>query len=125
MQPVGQGVAAQHLPDRVGQPGDLAQPGGDSLHPLEVQRQPVEHRGRRAGGPGGFEIFGVGRQDQLGVAAHRLGGGPQRLVFRDRRQQREGAGGDPGAACGVVDLAAQVRKRWCLQTHLTRVTGVE
>ena len=38
-EPVGQRVAAQHLTDRVGQPGDLAQPGGDSVDALRVQRQ--------------------------------------------------------------------------------------
>ena len=117
MQAVGQGVAAQHLPDRVGQTGDLAQAGGDPFDTFGVQRQPVEHRGRCADGFGSAEIFGVCREDQLGVGRYRVGRGPQRLVLGDRRQQCQDAGGDPGAASGVVDLPAQVGKRWCLQTH--------
>ena len=108
LQPVGQGVAAQHLTDRVGQPRDLAQTGGDAVDALRVQCQPVEHRGRRAGGPGRVEVFGVGRQDLLGVREDLLGGGVQRPVFGCRRHQGQDAGGDPGAARGVVYLLAQV-----------------
>ena len=117
LQAIGQGVAAQHLPDRVGQPRDLAQTGGDSVDAVRVQRQPVEHRGRCARGPGCLQIFGVGRQDLLGVGHDRLRRGLQRVVLGDGRQQRERAGGHAGAARGVVDLLAQVGTRWCLQTH--------
>src|SRR6202012_4580435 len=60
--------------------------------------------------------------DQIDVGRQRLCGGLQRLVLGDRRQQRQDAGSDPGAACGVMDLSAQVGKRWCLQTHLTSVS---
>ena len=86
MQPIGQGVAAQHLTDRVGQPRDLAQTGGDPVDALRVQRQPIEHRGGCAGGPGGLEILGIGRKDPLGVGRDGLRRGLQRMVLGDRRQ---------------------------------------
>ncbi len=63
LKPVGQRAAAQHLADRVGQARDLTQPGGDAVDALRVQRQPVEHRLRRACGLGSGQILGVGGQD--------------------------------------------------------------
>ena len=85
-QPVGQGVAAQYLADRVRQTGDLAQSRGDPLDALGVQGQPVDHRGRRVGRPGRAQVIGVGRQDPVGVGHQRIGGDVQRLVLGDRRQ---------------------------------------
>src|SRR3954453_16017056 len=54
------------------------------------------------------------------------------MVLGDGRQQRQGARCDPGTACGVVDLLAQVELPLLggsapgsgLQTHLLRVSAI-
>ena len=86
LQPVGQGISAQHLPNRIGQPRDLTQTGRDSFHALGIQRQPVQHRGHCAGCAGSLEVFGVGRQYLPDVGHDRRRRGLQGLVLGDRRQ---------------------------------------
>ena len=86
MQPIGQGVAAQHFPDRVGQPRHLMQTGGNSVDAVRVQRQPIEHRGRCARRPGCIQILGVGREDPFGVGRDRFGRGLEGVILCDGRQ---------------------------------------
>ena len=108
--PLGSVLPAQHLADRVGQAGDLAQSGGDAVDALRVERQPVEHRLGCARGAGGVQVLGVGaRASSCDVAQARC---------RRRRAVRGSwssvfsvaklAGRDAGPAGGVVHLLAQV-----------------
>ena len=48
LEAVGQRRAADHLADRVGQPGDVAQPGGHRREPVVGEAQPVDDVGRGA-----------------------------------------------------------------------------
>ena len=64
LQPVGPQGPADDGAHRVGQSGDLSQPGGDPVNPLGVQPQTVEHR---LGHPvGGLlrDVLGIGLQDR-------------------------------------------------------------
>ena len=64
LEAVGQRRAAQHLPDRVGQGGDLAQAGGHAGDPGLVEAQPVDHRRRGAALLGGQRRPRRWRQDR-------------------------------------------------------------
>ena len=108
LQTIGQRAAAQHLADRIGQPSDLAQSGGDAVDPLRVEGQPVEHGLGRAGGPGDVEVLGVRGQDLVHPGEHRVGRRVQCPVLGRGGQRAQGAGGDPRPTRGIVNLRAQV-----------------
>ena len=121
LQPVGQRAAAQHLADRVGQPGDLAQTGGDAVDALRVERQPVEHRLGGARRPGGVEIFGVGRQDLWACAstasAAACSARSLTVVVSDART-REATRARRAASCTSFFRVKRLR----LNTHSPRVS---
>ena len=121
---VGQRAATQHLTDRVRQTRDLTQPRGDAVDAVRVQREPVEHRLRRARRLGDRQILGVGRQDRPLVAEHVIGRGVQRRVLRIGAQRGQLARGDAGPPRGVVHLLAQVGDGWCLHTHWPSVSDL-
>ncbi len=107
LQPVGQGAAAHHLPDRVRQAGHLTQPLGHPLEPRWVQPQPVHQVAGRATGLGASHVLGVGGQHLLGPSEQRLGHrraalGPSARGSRARgRGWRSGRGGRrPGSPAG-------------------------
>ena len=63
LQAVGQGGAADHVADRVGQEGQLPQAFGHRDDPHLGQRQPVDHRLGGAGGTRVLHVHGVRRDD--------------------------------------------------------------
>ncbi|MPM29989.1 hypothetical protein SDC9_76531 [bioreactor metagenome] len=65
-QPVVGGPAADHIADRVGQAGHLAQPVGHRGDPLRGEPQPVDQRGGGAVVLRGTDVLGIGGQDRLG-----------------------------------------------------------
>ena len=79
---------------------------------VRVQRQPVEHRVRRARGPGGRQILGVGVQDGPRVARARLSAAACSARFLvSVLKVAKLAGGDAGPPRGVVHLLDASRRR--------------
>ena len=117
LQAVGHRAAAQHLADRVGQAGDLTQPGGDAVDALRVQRQPVQHSLGGACRAGGLEILGVGGQDLVGVGQYGVGRRVQRSVLDGGGQRSQRARGEAGAPGRIVNLSANIGDRRRLDTH--------
>ncbi|HYT39525.1 MAG TPA: hypothetical protein VEN99_08445 [Acidimicrobiia bacterium] len=76
LEAVGAPPPVEHLPHRVGEGGDLPEPGG---HPRQAgvgQPQPVERAGLHPAGGGRLHIGGVGRQYVAAALLEQVGGGP-------------------------------------------------
>ncbi len=105
--PFGRVQRASAAADRVGQLGDGFEPGGDRLHPLAIERQPVP-QGR--GEPLGLgEVAGVGGQDLGFAGAREPRGSAQARGLGFARSERESGGGGAGALPDLGHLARQRR----------------
>ena len=96
----------------------------DAVDALGVQREPVQHRRRRACLTCDVEVLGVGRENLVRAGEQRVGGRMQGTVLRLGAQCGQRAGRATGPAGGVVDLLAQVGNRRCLQTHQPSVSNM-
>ena len=109
LEPVGQRRPPDHLADRVGQPGDLAQPGGHRLEPVVGEAQPVDDVGGRARLLGATDVLGVGGQDRRRLRQQRVGHGVQGGVLRRAGGQRQVVAGGPRAGGDLADPGLVVR----------------
>ena len=66
-----------HLAHRIGQQRHRLDTRGDPLHPLGIEREPVDGGGRQAEAGGGGEVEFVGRKNLGDVSPDGGGGGPQ------------------------------------------------
>ena len=98
LEAVGQRAAAQHLADRVGQAGDVAQPLRHRREPVVVEAQPVDDVGRGAARLGARDVLGVGGED--GGLARRAARRPSRAARRPW---------SPGWPCASTWLAVLAR----------------
>ncbi len=94
-QPVGQGLAADHVADRIRQVGEVFQGGGEALDAGIGEGEPVQQRrGRAVGLPGGH-VLGVGGKDPGLTLQQRGGDGAQPPVLPGP------VGAGHPAACGT------------------------
>ena len=92
LEPVRAPPAVEHLADRVGQRGHLAQAGGHGPDPGVGQPEPVERARLHAAGGRGLQVGLVGGQHLGGPLLQHLGGGQQGGVLGRGRRRGE----DPG-----------------------------
>ena len=88
-QPVRPSPTFDHLTDRIGEGGDVAQALGHAGDPLLGQTQAVERTRLHALCPGGIEVRGVGVEDLGGALAEQVGGGEQRRVLHSTGRDRQ------------------------------------
>ena len=101
----------QHAAHRVGQVGELLQPGRHPLDPLRREQQPVKQALAGSRRAGGIHVEGVGLEDPRGARAqggrHGADGAGALLVARERQAARGLLGGarQPLDVClDVLDL---------------------
>ena len=104
LEPVGERAAADHLADRVGQPGDVAQPLGHRGQPVGGQPEPVDDVRRGAAGLGALDVLGVGGQDLLLAVEQRVGHREEGGVLLRSGRQGQAVTGLAGALGDGEDL---------------------
>ena len=104
LEAVGQGRAPDHLADRVGQGGDVAERLGDGRDPWGVEAEPVlEALGHPLlAAPG--EVARVGGDDLLGGAVEGVGEDVEGGVLLGTGEEGEAAGGGAGGLGDDADL---------------------
>ena len=106
----------EHLADRIGQPGDVAEPFGHRLDAGVGEPQTVERPGLHAGGGGVVEVERVRREDLAAAIEEQVGGGVERRVLLGRSTRERGALPRPSRA-------APARTRRRARTSRRSVTG--
>ena len=97
LEPVGERVAAEHLTDRVGQCGDVAQAGGHRCDASSGEAEPVDEPLADPVGAGSGDVVAVRLEHYGRRRIERVGHRAQRRVLRRPRHRREHVGGGPRA----------------------------
>ncbi len=100
---VGQGRAAHHLTDRVGQRGHVPYIGGDGPDALRGEGEPVDDALARPGLAGPLDVLRVGLDDLGGPHFEGVRDGQQRVVLGRARKWRDICGGGAGPVGGLRD----------------------
>ena len=97
LQSVREGAPPHHLADRVGQPGDVAQPLGHVVEALGGESQPVDDVGRGAAGLRALDVLGVGGEDLVRAGEQRRSHVQQRGVLLGTGRQGQAVAGRAGS----------------------------
>ena len=103
LQTIGTAPAVEDLPHRVGEGGDLAQPGGHAGDPVLGEPQAVERTGFHAPGRSRLQIAGVGGEDLTGPLGEQVGRLVQGGILGGGGSGGEEAGGGFGPPPQIGD----------------------